>query len=76
MKIEILGPGCPKCRQTESRVRTALSELGKEAEVVHVYDLRQIAQRKVMMTPAVAVDGQVKVAGHVPTVEELKQMLA
>jgi small redox-active disulfide protein 2 len=75
MKIEILGSGCPKCFETERRVQKVVQELGLQAEVVHVYDMMEIARRRVVLTPAVAIDGEVKISGHVPTVEEIKQLL-
>lgn len=75
MKIEVLGPGCPKCKATEENVRKALTELGIEAEVEHIYDIKEYSKRGVMFTPALAIDGEVKVSGHVPSVEEIKQLL-
>ena len=75
MKIEILGSGCPKCLETERRVQKVVQELGLQAEVVHVYDLMEIARRRVVLTPAVAIDGEVKISGHVPTEDELKAIL-
>ncbi len=75
MRIEILGTGCPKCHITEEVVRKAVEELGISAEVVHVYDLREIMRRGVMFTPAVAINGEVKISGHVPSVEEVKRLL-
>jgi small redox-active disulfide protein 2 len=56
-------------------VEQAVSELGVQAEVVKVYDIAEITARGVMMTPAVAVDGEVKVVGKVPTVDEIKTLL-
>jgi len=76
MKIEILGTGCRKCEVTERHAREALAELVLEAQVEHVYDVRELARRGVMFTPAVAIDGQVRVAGHVPGVGELKALLS
>jgi len=75
MKIEILGTGCPKCKATEKIVRQVVNELGKDVEVEKVEDLQQIIDRGVMMTPAVAVDGEVKIVGHVPSAEEIKKLL-
>lgn len=74
MKIEILGTGCPKCRSTEKVVRQVVEELDLAAEVQKVEDIERIVERGVMMTPAVAVDGDVKVVGQVPGEEELKQL--
>jgi len=75
MKIEVLGTGCPKCHKTKQNIETALSELGKEAEITQVKDLRSIAGYGVMVTPAVVIDGEVKVAGSVPTVDQVKTLL-
>jgi small redox-active disulfide protein 2 len=75
MKIEILGPGCPRCQETERRVINALAKSGKDAEVVHVRDLKEIARRKVMFTPALAIDGDVKISGGIPTEDELLKLL-
>ena len=75
MKIEILGTGCSKCRQTEKIVRRAVEETGVTAEVVKIQDLQDIIDRGVMMTPAVVVDGDVKIMGHIPSVEEVKKLL-
>ena len=75
MKIEILGTGCAKCRATEKIVKKAVEELGIQAEVVKVEDLQDIINRGVMMTPAVVVDGKVKITGHQPTIEEIKKIL-
>ena len=75
MKIEVLGTGCAKCRATEKNVRKAVEELGIQADVVKVEDLQDIIDRGVMMTPAVVIDGEVKISGHQPTVEEIKKIL-
>lgn len=75
MKIEVLGTGCPKCKATLSNVEAAVQELGVEAEIVKVDQVADIVARGVMLTPAVAVDGQVVISGHVATLEELKQHL-
>jgi small redox-active disulfide protein 2 len=75
MKIEILGTGCAKCKATEKIVRKAVEELGIQAEVVKVEDLQDIVDRGVMMTPAVAVDGEIKIVGHTPTVDEIKKII-
>ncbi len=76
MKIEILGTGCPKCQKTEKLVQKALDELDLSAEVVKVTDPNQIAERGVFMTPGVVVDGEVKSVGKVPSIGDLKKMLA
>lgn len=76
MKVEVLGPGCPRCQKTEANVKAAVKELGIEAEVTKVTDVRAMAQKGVMMTPAVIVDGAVKCQGKIPTVAEIKAWLA
>jgi len=75
MKIEILGPGCSRCRATEDTVRRALSELKLEAEVTHITDPVQFARRQVLLTPGVVIDGQTKSSGRVPSLEEVKNWL-
>ena len=75
MKIEVLGTGCPKCKATEKNVRKAVEELGIKADIVKVEDLQQIIDRGVMMTPAVFVDSEVKIVGHVPSIDEIKKLL-
>ena len=76
MKIEILGPGCARCRATEDNVRQALAELKAEAEVVHITDMLEIGRRRVMLTPGVVIDGQLRCSGRVPEVAEIKDWLA
>ena len=75
MKIEVLGTGCPKCHKTRENIEIALSESGKEAEIVEVKSLKAIADYGVMMTPAVVVDDEVKIVGKVPSVEQIKLYL-
>ncbi|MCK5826933.1 TM0996/MTH895 family glutaredoxin-like protein [Candidatus Bipolaricaulota bacterium] len=75
MKIEILGTGCPKCQTLLNNVEAAVGELGVEATVSKVTDIVEIATRGVMMTPALSVDGEIKLVGSASTVEELKILL-
>ena len=75
MKIEILGTGCPKCKTLMANAETAVKELGIEAEIVKVTQLKDIMNYGVMLTPALAVDGKVKSAGKVLSVEEIKKFL-
>lgn len=72
MKIEILGTGCPKCEELAKNAKAAVEELGLAAEVSKVTDIVEIANRGVMMTPALAVDGDIKLVGKVAKVDELK----
>lgn len=74
-KIEILGMGCPKCSQLEERAKEAVKVLGIEAEVIKVKDVKTISSYGVMITPALVVDGVVKVAGKVPKVEEIQEWI-
>jgi small redox-active disulfide protein 2 len=74
-KIEILGMGCAKCNKLEELARKASDELGIEYEVQKVKDIDQIMDYGVMITPALVIDGQVKVAGKVPSYEEVKKMV-
>jgi small redox-active disulfide protein 2 len=76
MKIEIFGPGCARCKQTERNVREALSASGIEAEIIKVEDVRQYAVRGVVFTPAVAIDGELKCTGRIPTREEVQEWLS
>ena len=66
MKILILGPGCPRCQQTEKIVKDAVAESGVSAEVEKVTDIMEIAGYGVMGTPAVVIDGEVKSVGKIP----------
>ncbi len=75
MEIKVLGPGCPKCEQTEKVVKEALKEAGVEASVEKIKDAMQIAGYGVFGTPAVVVDGEVKSVGKVPKKEEVVQWI-
>ncbi|MFC2105707.1 thioredoxin family protein [Candidatus Bipolaricaulota bacterium] len=76
MKIEILGTGCPKCAALMKNVEAAVRELGVDAEIAKVTDIVEIANRGVMMTPALLVDDEIKLVGKVATVSELKTLLS
>ena len=71
MKIEILGSGCPKCQKLEAIVKDVVAKHGIKAEVTHVYDIDKIVEYGVMMTPALVVNGKVKLAGRLPSESEL-----
>jgi small redox-active disulfide protein 2 len=75
MKIQILGTGCPKCRQLEVNAREALAGTSLEASVEKVTDLDAIMNMGVMMTPALAVDGVVKSVGKVLSKDEIARIL-
>lgn len=74
--IKILGTGCPKCKQTTAIVEKAVSELGlTDVNIEKVEDIMKIMEYNVMSTPAVVIDGEIKIKGRVPSVRELKEML-
>jgi len=75
MKIQILGAGCPKCQKLTEHTEAAAKELGLSYELEKVKDINQIMAFGVMLTPALAVDGKVKVSGKVPSIEEIKKLL-
>ena len=75
MKIQILGPGCARCNTLLLATENAAQALGIPYELEKVTDLKQIMAFGVMMTPALVVDGKVKVSGKVPSVEEIKTLL-
>ncbi len=75
MKIQILGTGCTKCKTLAANAEAAAKELGLDFELEKVTDITQIMKFGVMMTPALAVDGKVKISGRVPSIEDLKKIL-
>jgi small redox-active disulfide protein 2 len=76
MRIEILGMQCPECDQTVQNVRQAVAELGLAAEVKKIEDPEAIASYGLLFPPVLLIDGEVKVAGRVPKLKQLKQWLA
>ena len=74
-KIQVLGTGCPKCKQLAENAEAAVAGLGDEYVVEKVTDLNDIMSMGVMITPALAVDGVVKACGKVPGAEEIKKMI-
>jgi len=79
LKIEVLGPGCPRCHALERNVRQAVQQLGVDAEIEHVTDtqemLKRLRQYRAMSTPVLVVNGKVLSQGKVPSVPEVTQML-
>ena len=75
MKIEIYGSGCSKCKKTEEIVRQAVKELNIKAEISKIEDLQKIIDKGIMMTPAVVVDGEIKILGRVPSIQDVKKIL-
>ena len=74
--IQVLGTGCPKCEKLKKNAEQAVEESGVEATVEKVSDINVITGFGVMMTPALAIDGEVKVVGKVPSPEDIKKLLA
>lgn len=75
MKIQVLGTGCPKCKQLAENADAAAKELGVEYELEKVTDINDIMGFGIMMTPGLAIDGEVRMSGKVATVEEIKEWL-
>ncbi len=76
MKIQVVGPGCPRCNKTEQNVVNACAELQLNADFEHVVDVMRFPQLGVMFTPGVVVDGEVVFSGRIPSVEEIKTALS
>jgi small redox-active disulfide protein 2 len=74
-KIQILGTGCPKCKKLTENAEVAAKALGIEHTIEKVTDINEIMKFGVMMTPALAIDGQVKSVGKVNSPDEIKKML-
>ena len=74
-KIQILGPGCARCKKMAENAEEAAKKLGIEYELEKVTDITEIIKFGVMMTPALVIDGKVKVAGRIPAAAELTELL-
>jgi small redox-active disulfide protein 2 len=75
-KLQVLGPGCPKCLELGKRTEEAAKSLGGDFEVEKVSELSKIMSFGIFTTPALVVDGEVKVVGRVPSLEEIKKIIA
>jgi small redox-active disulfide protein 2 len=75
-KLQVLGPGCPKCIELAKRTDEAAKASGVDYELEKVSELKEIMSFGVLMTPALVVDGQVKVVGQVPSVDEIKKLIS
>lgn len=75
MKIEILGTGCPKCKKLNELAEEAVNELNLSAEIIKITDINKIIDYGVMMTPALVIDGDVKVAGKIPSKQEIAEWI-
>jgi len=74
-KIQILGSGCAKCKKLAQNAEAAAKELGIEYELEKVTDINEIIKMGVVMTPAMVVDGEVKIVGKAPSPDEIKESL-
>ena len=74
-KLQVLGPGCPRCQKLAQNAEAAANQLGIEYQIEKVTDINEIMKFGVMMTPALAVDGEVVVVGKVPDPQAIKAML-
>ena len=74
-KIQILGTGCSRCSDLTANAEKAVKELGIEAAIEKVTEIQDIIKFQILMTPGLVINGQVKAAGRIPSVEEIKQML-
>lgn len=76
MEIKVLGPGCANCNNLEKLVFDVLAEMNVDANVLKVTDMKEILSHGVMSTPALVINGQVKVAGFVPSKAKLMEIIA
>ena len=76
MRIQILGTGCPKCKALTANAQKAIEELGIDVEIEKIEDIREIMKFNILMTPGLAIDGEVKSVGKVLSPEEIKGLLA
>lgn len=72
LEIKVLGPGCPKCDMVEKRAKVALSELKRTADVEKITDITQMMSYGILATPGLVINGDVKCAGRIPRLEEIK----
>lgn len=75
-KIVVLGPGCPRCETLANAAKQAADQIGIEYELEKLTDIKQFPKYGLMMTPGLVVDGELKVQGKVPSIDEIKAMLA
>lgn len=75
MKIKVLGPGCANCKKLEANVFEAVAQMNVDADIQKIEDIQEIMSYGVLSTPGLVVNGEVKVSGRVPSVNEIKDML-
>jgi small redox-active disulfide protein 2 len=76
MKIQVLGSGCPKCRTLTERVEEVVAALGLDCEIEKITEISEIVKFGVMMTPGLVIDGEVKSAGKLLSIQEIKDLLS
>lgn len=76
MTIKVLGPGCARCKATVEAAKKAVAELGITSEIEKIEDVETIMRYNVLATPGLVIDEQLKISGRVPTVQEIKDLLA
>ena len=74
--IKVLGPGCPRCEKLAADTKTAADQLGIAYELEKITDIKRFVEFGLMMTPGLVVDGELRVQGNVPSIDEIKTMLA
>ncbi len=74
MEIEIFGPGCRKCKRLEKNVKEVVEELSLDANIIKIDDIAEMAERGVISTPSLAVDGDLKIKGKSPSKDEIKKI--
>ena len=75
MEIRILGPGCPRCHEVEKRTIDVLSELNVAADVKKVTDVKKIMEYRIMTTPGLVINGNVKCSGRIPAKDEIRKWI-
>lgn len=75
LNITVYGPGCARCKETERRVRQVVEQTGVNAVVTKATDFAEMAKAGVLSTPAVSINGEIKVAGRIPSVDEIAAWL-
>ena len=76
MKIKVLGPGCPKCHQLEKTMKDVIKELGIDAEIEEVKDIKKIMQYPILTTPGLVINEELVCSGKVPTKSEISKFIA
>lgn len=75
-QIKVLGPGCPRCERLAALTKTAADQLGIAYELEKITDIKRFVEFGLMMTPGLVVDGELRVQGNVPSIDEIKTLLA